>query len=451
MADDTQEPKQVPEGLPERSTVDYPQGAAIDTYRQLLVLAAQYKHQKHYRKALMVYEDILLRAERDIPPEDVIFIRGEAALMAFSLGDYRLARLHAQETLVALREHDDPSKGPQDKAYEVLGKVCIAEFQFREAREYFNKMSLDHPGRAKGHCLVCIKVRDIKGAVASLSEARKYADPTDPELALLTAYCDLLKGGTQKSVRQVRKLLKEYDDGQGGSRLDVQVLLLCAEIFMTAGCYAEAAQLAGMVAESAPEHDMVFAIQAHVAYAEGNYAEAEIVAKKAIERNPRNQYAQTVLMKTAARSGDYLRAEQIGQKMLQESPEYSLGHANLGDVYFNQGDYRKAKIHYEKTEQLMNSHTKGAMLRTARMKFIDGEYAQAARILETMVDGLHTYYDEAMCDLLLCYEKLNDPQKTKDLVAKMQFRKTFYHRTEQLLKSFHLDESGEKKGRGDAA
>ncbi|MEK7523627.1 MAG: hypothetical protein AAB588_01220, partial [Patescibacteria group bacterium] len=141
-------------------------------------------------------------------------------------------------------------------------------------------------------------------------------------------------------------------------------------------------------------------------------------------------------MKLACRSGNYSSAESLGLQILEDSPEYSLAHANLGDVYFNEGRYELAQVEYEQTQQLMNSETKGAKLRQARMKFIRSDFDGAAEILEKLIEGYHTYYDDAMCDLFLCYERLGDEEKKDDIVDKMQVRRSFYRRTENLLKSF---------------
>jgi len=147
-------------------------------------------------------------------------------------------------------------------------------------------------------------------------------------------------------------------------------------------------------------------------------------------------YAKTALVKLAVRSGNYSAAESVGCEILRDSPQYSLGHANLGDVYFIQGRYELAQIEYEQTMELMDSQTKGARLRQARMKYIEGDFASAALILEGLVEGYHTYYDDAMCDLALCYDQIGDEDKKDQLIDKMQIRRSFYHRTEKILQNF---------------
>jgi lipopolysaccharide biosynthesis regulator YciM len=102
-----------------------------------------------------------------------------------------------------------------------------------------------------------------------------------------------------------------------------------------------------------------------------------------------------------------------------------------------------AKIEYGKTESLILSKTKGALLRQGRMHIMNGTYDSAVIIYENMTTQVHTYYDDAMCDLLMCYEKLGETEKKKGLIEKMNLRKTFNKRLDLVLAS--LEKNSEKR------
>lgn len=391
-------------------------------YEEVLMKEAHENIEKgEYQNAANIFDDILRRFGVSLDPDQKSLINSETAMLYFWLGDYETAKRHAEESL---------SFGDNDHAFEILGKIAVAQFRFPLARSYFSKISSENPAKALGLCLVSIKLRDTIGAQSFLQDAAGKKSPNDPEFRVFAAYVRLLKGGTDDAVSEARGLLRL-------PRLerDPFLTLLLAEILMTAGNYGEAAAVAKRVGKSAPESDHVFALLAHTNYSEENFAKADSNAREAVRLNPHNAYAKTVLMKLAIRNGSYEVAESIGTDILRDCPEYSLGHANLGDVYFNQGRFELAEVEYEQTMQLMDSDTKGARLRKARMEFIKGDYAAAAEKLERLAESQHTYYDDAMCDLLLCYGKMNEPEKRARLIEKMQMRKYFYHRMEKLLQA----------------
>jgi len=70
------------------------------------------------------------------------------------------------------------------------------------------------------------------------------------------------------------------------------------------------------------------------------------------------------------------------------------------------------------------------------MQFIDGNYVEAAGLLTELIEGYHTYYDDAMCDLLLCYDRLDNKEGVESVLDKMELRKSFYQRTQQLMQKF---------------
>lgn len=389
-------------------------------YEEVLMREAHEKVLKEeYQAAADIFKDILKRFGVTLDDKEKSLLNSELGTLYFWLGDLESAKRHCEDSLAY--------KDNNDQAYNILGKIAVARFQFPLARGYFSKISEENPARSLGLCLVSIKLRDILGAQSFFRQAAGKMSPLDPEYCVYEAYLTLLSGGTLAAVSAARELVRKCAK-------DVTLLLLLAEIFMTAGNYGEASSTAEAVAKVCPENDMVFAIQAHAAYAEENFDSARQYAEEAVRLNSLNSYAKTVLMKLACRSGSYAIAEELGVQIIKDSPEYSLGHANLGDVYFNQERYELAGIEYEQTQQLMNSDTKGARLRQARMKFIVGDYEEAAKILEKLIEFHHTYYDDAMCDLALCYDKLGDEEKTKHVLDKMAFRKSFYHRTEKILR-----------------
>ncbi|MEK7189574.1 MAG: hypothetical protein AAB606_01550 [Patescibacteria group bacterium] len=374
-----------------------------------------------FSSAATIFEDLLRRFGVTLEDSQKSVIHSELGTVLFWLGDYDAAFKHCENALAYGQNND--------QAYIILGKVATAQFKFALARGYFSKVSDDNPGKHLGFCLVAIKVRDTKTAVTHLTSAVAMLPRTNIELMVYSAYIYLLKGETKDSVILARELVSKIKG-------DPHLLLLLAEILMTAGHYGEASAITNQVALSSPENDQIFAIRAHAAYFEEKLDAAGNYAHEAVRLNPYNAYAKTILMKLATRSGNYATAENIGREILQQSSDYSLGHANLGDVYFIQGQYELAQIEYEQTMALMDSQTKGALLRQARMLFIASDFQGAARILDDLINSHHTYYDDAMCDLALCYDQIGDEKLKEEVVDKMKMRRTFYHRTEKLLQQF---------------
>lgn len=396
--------------------------AGISIGLQDVLMREAYEHiaRGEHEAAANIFEDILRKFGKNIDDNQKNLIHSELAMVYFWLGSYDSAEYSAENAL---------GFGENDQAYVVLGRIALARFNFPQARGFFSKISKENPARPLGLCLVSIKLRDIVGAEIFLREAKDMKRPDfEKELGVYEAYIFLLKGDSKNAVAIVRGFAPKCER-------DPFLHLIIAEIFMTAGNYGEATAAAEKIKKTCPQNDGVFAVLAHSAYAQEDYLNADSFAHEAVRLNPFNAYAKTVLMKLAVRSGSYDFAESIGSQILVDTPEYSLAHANLGDVYFIQGRYELAQIEYDQTQQLMNSDTKGARLRKARMKFMDKDYKGAAIILEQLIESHHTYYDDAMCDLALCYDKLGDEEKKSEVMDKMAFRRSFYHRTENLLKT----------------
>lgn len=402
---------------PEHSPTSASKGGLFES---LFKDAYEHMHQQKYREAVSLFEDCA-QHEKILSAEEKSMLHSQFGLLYFLLGDYRSAHYHEEKAV----GYD----AANDQAYAVLGKIAVAEFRFSDARAWFTKISAENPAGDLGQCLVCIKVRDTVGAQKFLHTAADKISPTDKEYKVYATYLHLLQGATKQACASARKLLTECVWGPF-------LMLVLGEIFMTAGSFGEAAKAAQKVRAVCQENDAAYALLAHTYYAEQSFDAAQQYGEHAVALNPRNAYAKTVLMKCASRKGNYETAEQLGRQTLHDSPEYSLGHANLGDVYFVEGRYELAEVEYEETEQLMNSATKGARLRQARMKFVKADYAGAAEILEHLIDEYHTYYDDAMCDLLMCYDILELEDKKEELLDKMQMRKSFYYRTEKLLEEF---------------
>lgn len=408
---------------PQKSPESAPQVQQGTRYEHVLMHEA-YEHMRksEYWLAVEVFNDILRRFGVTLDDKQKSLIHSELGTLYFWLGDYDAARAHCEHSLAYADNND--------QAYNILGKIAVAQFKFPVARGYFSKISESNPARDLGLCLISIKLRDTLGAEEFLARARGKGIPlTDPEYAVYSAYFRLLLGDAKSAAVEARALLQKCEH-------EPNLMLLIAEIFMTAGNYGEATAAAEKVRKICPQNDGVFAILAHTTYAQEDYAKADDNAHESLKFNPLNAYAKTVLIKLAVRRGSYSFAESIAMQVLQECPEYSLAHANLGDVYFLQGRHELAKIEYKQTQQLMTADTKGARLRQARMKFIDEDYREAAKILEQLILAHHTYYDDAMCDLALCYDKLGDEQKRDEVAEKMEMRKSFYHRTEKILREF---------------
>lgn len=395
------------------------QGTSGTHYEDVLMREAYEKITRHeYQAAAGIFEDMLRRFSVALEDSQKSLFCSELGTLLFWIGDYEAAKNYCEKALA----YGDNN----DQAHMILGKIAVAQFQFPLARSHFSEISEENPARHLGLCLVAVKLRDTKYAEFCFQKAGQLIAHTDPEYGVLAAYVRLLGGNPKSAIVEVRGLLPKCEK-------DPLLLLLIAEIFMTAGNFGEAVAVSKKVSKVCPENDQISAILAHAAYADEDFSAADNNARDAVRLNPKNVYAKTILMKLATRAGSYAIAESIGREILDQSPEYSLGHANLGDVYFNQGRYELAELEYEQTMQFMDSNTKGARLRTARMKFIKEDYRAAAEILEKLIHSHHTYYDDAMCDLGLCYDKLGDEEKKAEVLEKMEMRKSFYKRTEKLL------------------
>lgn len=400
-------------------------GAALQEV--LMKQAYEQIAKEQYAAAADTFEDILKRFAPVLDDNERSVIHSEAGLLYYWLGDYPAARNHAEHA-VALGDGND-------QACVVLGKIAVAEFQFDRARGLFSRIDVQNPDRYLGLCLVSLKLRDTQAAQIFLHDAVKsgHVPSTNIEFRVYQTYLHLLTGDPKLAILEARELVKK-------TAREPMLTLLLAEVFVTAGNAGEAKAIVKKVEKRIPNNDAVFAILAWASNSEEEFDRARDAADEAVRLNPRNAYAKTVQMKIATREGQYERAQSIGENIIAESPEYSLAHANLGDVYFNQGRYELAELEYDQSAQLMNSQTKGARLRQARMKYIDGDFAAAAQILDDLVDSYHNYYDDAMCDLLLCYDALQNEEKKSEIMDKMTFRKAFYKRTEQMLEEFEARE-----------
>lgn len=373
------------------------------------------------RQAATIYEDLLKRFSGSLDEKEKGLLSSEAAGAYYAMGDYDGAQQHAERAI--------QFNGGDDQAHTVLGRIAVSKFNFARAREHFLKIGTTNPARYLGLCLVAVKLRHTTEAANYLREGSAYFSRRDPEYGVLSAYVQLLQGQAKEAVMAARQLLSTLPK-------DIFLLLLVGEIFMTGGQYGEARAVADKVKALAPDNDQLYALKANAEYSEENWTVAESLAQESLRLNPQNAYAQTVMMKCLVRKGDYLGAEELGKDILRRAPEYALGHANLGDVYFVMGQYDLARLEYEQTEELMDSLTKGARLRKARMQFIDGNYVEAAGLLTELIEGYHTYYDDAMCDLLLCYDRLDNKEGVESVLDKMELRKSFYQRTQQLMQKF---------------
>lgn len=346
------------------------------------------------------------------------FVLLEAARIHLMLGKYKRAHLFA-EAILELFPDDFSAKA-------LIARICMGEFRYDTAKAYLNELPNDHPEKFLNLCSIAIKERRLVDAQEFLGKAAVVVDNESPEYALLWAYVRLLEGKEKEALARVRDVMRDPPT-------DTNLLLLAGEIFMTSGTYGEAKKVSLLVQKYAPSHDQAFAIRSFALYAEEDFDEAEKTAYKALDNNKQNAYARTVLMKCAARRGDYLYAERIGLAILDETPGYSLGRANLGDVYFNEGDYVRARNEYESSKHLMDSFTKGARLRRARLEIMQGNLSEAVTILLTLLESTNSYYDDAMCDLWLCYERQGNTEKRDEILDKMELRRAFYHRTEKIM------------------
>ncbi len=374
--------------------------------------------------AVRIFETYYKKYGTTMSGETLSRLLMEMADTRFQLGDYSAAVEYAERVVKA--------KFDADAAHVLLGKISLAQFQFRKAQGYFENASVGCVGRHLGLCLMAARMRRTQEAQKHLNAAQK-ADTfmrEDPEFQILFIYVMFLQGDIKGALAAAREIGHKVTK-------DPTLLLLVAEILVIGGHSGEANALAQQAQQMAPQHDQVFAIRALSENAGEHFEQARTHAEFALERNPYNAFAQTVLMKCASRSGNYAEAERRGMAILENSPEYSLGHANLGDVFFNQGRYELARIEYEQTDEHMDSVTKGALLRKARTRYIEGDYSGAAHILEQLINIYHTYYDDATCDLLLCYEAMREDEKKEALMDKMELRKDFYKRTESLLEKFN--------------
>lgn len=385
---------------------------------QLFALGYEKKLRGEYADAVKIFEDLCHEVQRDENAAQRKRIMLEAARLFLLLGKYSRARTYAQGVLDYYPD--------EIEAIVILGKAAMGEYQFDSARGYFKDLPHNAPERHLGLCTVALKERRLAQAQESLVEAAKLVDDDNPEYAILWAYVQFLNGSHKEALAQVREVMSDPPH-------DTNLLMLAAEIFMASGTYGEAKKVTVLVNKFAPEHDHAFAVRSYALLAEEEYKGAEKEAYKALKFNKKNAYALTTLMKCATREGDYATAETYGLRILHDTPSYGLGHANLGDVYFNQGKYEMAHLEYNQCKFLMDSLTKGALLRKARLAYIEGNTVGAIDILRKLIESHHSYYDDAMCDLALCYDRLGEIENKNDILERMELRRAMYHRTESVM------------------
>lgn len=402
---------------PEQTGEIEAEGAKATTLEgTLLERAYEAMEKKQYRKALRFFKEALEKLF-DMKSSQRSVILTELGLLSYWLADYPAAKTYLEE---ALELHDD-----NDRAHLFLGRVFLAEYNFTNARRQFTAVKHMTPQASLGLCHIAIRMRDVSLAKEYLRNAAAKISPKDPEFKLMQAYAWLLTGDYRGAEMEAEKLIKEFEH-------DLHFLIVIAEIFVTTGSYGRAKSVLRKIEQISPDNDQMLGLLAHCAFSQEEYDAAKNYVNRALNINPLNNYAKTIEMKLFMREGRYEEAEIIGREILKQSPDYSLGHTNLGDVYFLQGRYDEARHEYRETNQ-PNTETKGAKLRQARVLFVEGRLPDAARILEELIGSHHSYYDDAMCDLVLIYDKLGDEENKDRIIKKMDVRKGFYQRIQRTL------------------
>jgi tetratricopeptide (TPR) repeat protein len=400
-----------------------------------------------YTQAVQSYEFVLEKYPQKFPKDDLVELALQIAEIHYELGNYDAAKKASN-----LAVNSAQMSKQRDRANQILGRVAVAEYRFADAENYFAAMTKDskhrlNPGTLLGRIQMHLKCRQTKKAYAVLQDLEKYHINSDtvrptlssknPEYLVYKAYIELLMGNERRALNSARELVPRCHK-------NVHLLAILAEIFLTASQYQESERVADEVLRRCPKNDQALAIKAHLSYAKQDFGAARNYASKACESNTRNFYAQIIFVQLAARDERYVEAENMGKKILLECPEFALMHAVLGDIYFDQDKGKEALLHYRHTNDLMAAPTKGGHLRQARMHMILGEYREAVKILEPLVEVTHTYSDEAMTDLLVCYDVMNETEKAKSLWEKMEIRKAFYHRMGRVMEMVSKGKDGAK-------
>lgn len=388
------------------------------SFERLLSQAYQKIEEKSYREARRLFQQIL-KEFPDLKKNEKGRILGLSGKMSYWLGEYFVAK---QDLNLALQLNPR-----NDIANLYLGKIALSEYFFTKAKGYFMSIKRPNAEADLALCRLYIRLRDLPQATQALRQASHSMPASHPEYRLMHAYISLLSGDHASSVRDALNLVKELEH-------DPDALIILAELLVTAGNYKEAKAILDTLVSLLPGNDQIYGLFAQCSYAAEDYEGALRNAGQALSLNPFNAFAMTVHLKVACRRGEYQTAEALGHRILEQSPEYTLGHTNLGDVYFLQGRYDLARQEYLDANEYMDTKTRGSQLRQARLAFIDKDFSKAKSILEPLTFAQGLYYDDALCDLLMVYDLLEEREKKQDLMDRMEIRKSYSYRIDEMLK-----------------
>lgn len=384
--------------------------------------------QKKYHDAKFCVQEIFMKFP-DLPKKEKSDLLAISAEISYWLGEYAAAK---QDGNLALQLNPKNSA-----AHLVLGKIALAEYFFTKAKGHFMSANDQDPAVQLALCRLYIKLRDIRNARMHLIKASHLLPAGSLEFDLLQNYLAILESNKSVSAKKQGYLIQSFEGNP-------DCMIILAELYITAGEYAQAKGVLSRLLVVCPENDQVQGLLAQCALAEEDYAGANQSAENALRRNPFNAFALTVSMKVASKYGDYNLAESIGKRILAQSPEYILAHANLGDVYFLQGRYDLAVNEYQAANELMQTETKGSKLRKARLLIMNRDYQAACGILENLLDSQGMFYDDALCDLMLTYSALGEEEKKQELIQRLEMRKIYSRRIERMLECVYSGKTVEK-------
>jgi tetratricopeptide (TPR) repeat protein len=340
----------------------------------------------------------------------------KSAKLNFLLGEYQNAKADIDLALQC-----EPHNAETNST---AGTIALAEYFFTKAKGYFI-VAPDAPNSLLGLIALDIRLRDISKARQNLERLRHVISSSNAIYSLFELYINVLEGkGSDEAILRT-ELVKNLPD-------DPYTRSLLAELFVTSGEYDAALSTIEKTLVYAKSFDHLYAVRAYANFAKQLYQDADADAMRAVSINPHNALALTIQAKVQARRGRYEEAEQIAKKILRQSPEYVLAHANLGDIHFSRGRYAQALESYKRSEVLMKTNTKGSQLRHARIAFIEGDYAKARVILEPLVVLPNSFYDDAICDLILVYDALGLNEARSTLQDRLEMRKKYSHRVDAL-------------------
>lgn len=322
-------------------------------------LAKYYSQNKKYDKALVILEDIINKNPDLLEPKLIlIHLLGIAKSEQFekTIKDYLL------------------QMPKEAKLYSSLANFYLSQKKLLEGKEQLNlliKNADDKQAKLEAKILLAKLAEDADDLTTAealvdevLAEDKRHLDGI-----LLRTQFKLKKGLYDESVSDLRSVLKYFAESD-------EVVVLLAQAYMK---------------KNLPE------------LAEENY-------RKALELNPDNFLAMNYVVSKMIKNNNILRADKVLQSFLQKQPHHPIALQLLAKVKLSQQDWGGAN----KIVDLIAQEPKGVGF----SKFIAGRILQEQGLYEKAIEQykealkLSPDLFDAMKSIMMCYEALNQREKT---------------------------------------